>query len=199
MKTTGISTAHEVAVCIPSLRAVAMVLTSNRERADNLVEDAIIRVLTGSELAPPGTKIRVWMFTILHQLHYAALIKNRVGIPPIGDVVARPPTSQSNREDGLVSGDFRRAFWQLDDREREVLILEEANGLSCEEVAKVCGCTTIMIHMRASRARHKLLRTLSDASGEIRRSGVAVSLEITTLRAAQARKVNGSAAGAAPP
>jgi len=199
MKATGISTAHEVAVCVPSLRAVAMVLARNLRRADNLVEDVIIRVLTGSELALPGTKVRVWMFTILHQLHYAALIKNLVGIRPIGDVVADAPDALPSWGDSLLSADFRRAFWQLGDEEREVLMLEAANGLSCEEIANVCGCTTSMIDMRASRARHKLLRTLSVASGEIRRSGVAVSLEITTLRAGQSREVSGSAAGVASP
>jgi RNA polymerase sigma-70 factor (ECF subfamily) len=199
MKTTGISTAHEVAVCVPSLRAVAMVLTSNRERADNLVEDVIIRVLSGSELAPPRTKVKVWMFTILHQLHYAALIKNHLGIRSIGDAVADTPGSLPSREDGLVSSDFRRAFWQLGDKEREVLILEATNDLSREEIANVCGCATSLIDMRASRACRKLLRTLSAPSGGIRRSGVAVSLEITPARAGQPREVSGSAAEVAPP
>jgi len=62
----------------------------------------------------------------------------------------------------LEFGDFRRAFWQLGDGSREVLILVGASGLSYQDAATVCGCRKGTMMSRMSRARRELLRALED-------------------------------------
>jgi RNA polymerase sigma-70 factor (ECF subfamily) len=159
LKTTGLSVTSDVALCIPALRAVSRSLTGDRERADGFVEDVIIRLLTDPQPAPPGIKLRVWMLAILHNLHRAESSRADVATQSTSDGIGKP-VMPSNVAAGLASDDFRRAFWGLSDGEREVLILEEASGMSREEVATVCGCTTSLIASRLSWARQKLVRAL---------------------------------------
>jgi len=153
-------TGAELMVCVAPLRAVARILTGDRERADDLAEKAIIQVFADPQPRPPGAKLKTWMFTILHNLYYCEQSRKRAPTQSVGDMVAEPPPTLSREEESLVFRDFGRAFRQLGDGEREVLILEGASGLSCEEVAKVCGCTAAAIGTRVSSARQKLLRAI---------------------------------------
>jgi RNA polymerase sigma-70 factor (ECF subfamily) len=168
---TTIRPSSNIAACIPALRAVSLTLTGDRQRADDLVERAIRQAQSDPQPMPTGPKVRVWMFSILHDLHYSGsgLDQRRAAIQPIDDRRADTPPTASSQEGYLLSeDDFRKAFWQLDAHEREVLILVEASGLSRHEVAKVCCCTTRTIDVCVSRARQKLLLTLSPPSEEIR-------------------------------
>ena len=54
---------------IPRLRRYARALTSNRERADDLVQDTLVRALVKEHLWQPGTDLRAWLFTIMHNQH----------------------------------------------------------------------------------------------------------------------------------
>ena len=153
---------HDLIACMPHLRAFARFLTGNRERADDLVQDTIVRALTAAHQYQPGTNLKAWMFTILRNQHYNDLRKNRIRLqslddPSVGEATA-PPTQDAH----LEFGDFRRAFWQLGEDQREVLILIGASGLSYEEAARVCSCPTGTIKSRVSRARRELLKTLRD-------------------------------------
>ena len=51
---------------IPRLRRYARALTRASDRADNLVQDTLLRALTKLHLWQPGTDIRAWLFTIMH-------------------------------------------------------------------------------------------------------------------------------------
>jgi RNA polymerase sigma-70 factor (ECF subfamily) len=79
---------------------------------------------------------------------------------------AIPPTQES----ALEFCDFRRAFWQLGEDHREVLMLVGASGLSYEEAAKICQCAVGTIKSRVSRARDELTKLLSDDTVKISRA-----------------------------
>src|SRR5271169_7095165 len=51
---------------IPRLRRYARALTRAADRADDLVQDTLVRALTKGHLWEPGTDIRAWLFTIMH-------------------------------------------------------------------------------------------------------------------------------------
>jgi RNA polymerase sigma factor (sigma-70 family) len=51
---------------IPPLRRYARALTRNRERADDLVQDTLSRALVKEQFWQPGTNLRAWLFTIMH-------------------------------------------------------------------------------------------------------------------------------------
>ena len=51
---------------IPRLRRYARGLTRASDRADDLVQDTLLRALTKLHLWQPGTDLRAWLFTIMH-------------------------------------------------------------------------------------------------------------------------------------
>ena len=51
---------------IPRLRRYARALTRAADRADDLVQDTLLRALAKGHLWQPGTDIRAWLFTIMH-------------------------------------------------------------------------------------------------------------------------------------
>lgn len=152
----------ELITCVPHLRAFAWFLARNRDRADDLVQDTIVRALSEAHRFQAGTNLKAWMFTILRNLHYNELRKYRIRLQSLDDPVAYEAPMLPSQLASLEFGDFRRAFWQLADDRREALILIGASGLSCEEAAKVCGCAKGTIKSRMSRARRELLRILED-------------------------------------
>jgi RNA polymerase sigma-70 factor (ECF subfamily) len=56
--------------------------------------------------------------------------------------------------------DFRAAFEQLPDEQREVLILVGAQGFSYEDAAEMCGCAVGTVKSRANRGRKRLAELL---------------------------------------
>src|ERR1700761_8492752 len=54
---------------IPRLRRYARALTRDASRADDLVQTCLVRALAKSHLWQPGTDLRAWLFTLLHNQH----------------------------------------------------------------------------------------------------------------------------------
>jgi RNA polymerase sigma-70 factor, ECF subfamily len=151
---------------IPHLRAFARSLTRNREQADDLVHDAVVRALSAANQFRPGTNFKAWMFTILRNLYYNEGRKDRARCVSLDGLTIEVESTPATQEASLEFRDFRRAYWQLSDAHREVLILVGASGLSYEEAAQVCHCAVGTIKSRISRARHELAELLSgDAPG----------------------------------
>lgn len=151
----------EVITVMPHLRAFARFLTGHRERADDLVQDAVVRALTAAHQFQPGTNFKAWMFTILRNLFYNEGRKAKVKLDPLDDVTANQHAMGPTQEAGLEFDDFRRAFWRLTEEQREVLILVGASGVSYEEAAEICQCAVGTIKSRVSRARTQLSKILT--------------------------------------
>ena len=167
MMTTAIQATSNVGekdllACVPHLRAFAWFLAKNRDRADDLVHDTIVRALTPGHQFHAGIKLKDWMFAILRNLHYNEARKNRVHVQVLDDLLTYEPTVLPSQMAKLEFGDFRRAFWQLADHQREALILVGVSGLSYDEAARVCECPKGTIKRRVSRARRELLQILED-------------------------------------
>ena len=154
---------------LPHLRAFARSLTRRREQADDLVNDAVVRALAAAEQFQPNTNFKAWMFTILRNLYYNEGRKNRPTVP-FDEVEALTHSIPPSQHAALEFCDFRRAFWQLSDDHREVLILVGASGMSYEEASGICGCAVGTIKSRVSRARSELLRLMANDALEISRT-----------------------------
>src|SRR5208282_565005 len=69
---------------IPRLRRYARALTRDSSRADDLVQSCLMRALAKSHLWQPGTDLRAWLFTILHNQHVndvRSALREGVAIP----------------------------------------------------------------------------------------------------------------------
>jgi RNA polymerase sigma-70 factor (ECF subfamily) len=145
---------------VPHVRAFARSLTRNREEADDLTHDAVVRALGAMNQFTPGTNFKAWIFTILRNLYYNGRRRQSSRFSSIDDMPGLEPSIEPSQESALAFNDFRRAFFQLTDVHREVLTLVGAGGLSYEEAAAVCDCRVGTVKSRVSRARAELKELL---------------------------------------
>jgi RNA polymerase sigma-70 factor (ECF subfamily) len=155
---------------VPHLRAFARSLTRNRDQADDLVNDTIVRAIAASNQFTPGTNFRAWVFTILRNLFYNQGRRGKSRFSSLDDLTVDEPSESATQESSLEFCDFRRAFWQLPDHHREALILVGASGLNYEDAARICGCQVGTMKSRVSRARTELRRLLDGDELSARRS-----------------------------
>ena len=62
---------------IPRLRRYARALTRSADRADDLVQETLLRAISKSHLWQTGTDIRAWLFTIMHN-HYVNMVRRAI-------------------------------------------------------------------------------------------------------------------------
>lgn len=154
----------EVVAMIPALRAFAWSVSRNGSDADDLVQDTLIKAWTHRDKFEPGTNLRAWLFTILRNTYYTAVVRRRREVRDEDGIHARKLSAPPAQEWGLAMQSLQQALDQLPAEHREALILVGAAGLSYEEAAEICGCALGTIKSRVNRARARLLRLL-DARG----------------------------------
>ena len=76
--------------------------------------------------------------------------------------------------------DFNRAFDQLNDEQREALVLVGAGGFSYEEAAETCGVAVGTIKSRVNRARKQLVEILQMSDDEVMEATDIVTTGIVT-------------------
>jgi RNA polymerase sigma-70 factor (ECF subfamily) len=149
---------------IPRLRRYAMALARDRARADDLVQDCLVRALEKAHLWEPGTNLRAWLFTILHNQHVNDVRRRmREGVStPIEDT-ALPVTVSPSQESACQLKAVDRAMAMLPQEQRATLLLIGLEGFSYEEAAEILRVPVGTIRSRLSRGR-ATLRELLDAT-----------------------------------
>ena len=74
---------------IPRLRRYARALTRNADRADDLVQDTLLRAVAKAHLWQPGTDLRAWLFTVMHNQHINA-VRREMRDDNTGDIAQMP-------------------------------------------------------------------------------------------------------------
>jgi RNA polymerase sigma-70 factor, ECF subfamily len=150
----------DILACLPHLRAFARSLTGDRDRADDLVQDAVLRALSAASQYTPGTNFKAWIFTILRNLYFNEFRRNRALMRPLEAADLEIHATAPSQQAGLEFDDFRRAFRTLPAEQREALVLVGADGFRYEEAAAICGCPVGTIKSRVARARSEIERLL---------------------------------------
>ena len=147
----------DVVALIPSLRAFAWSLSHNAAEADDLVQDTLTKAWTHREKFELGTNLRAWLFTILRNTYYTAVVRRRREVQDEDGKMAATLGEQPSQDWSLAVRSLRIALAKLPDEHREALVLVGAAGLTYEEAAEICGCALGTIKSRVNRARAKLL------------------------------------------
>jgi RNA polymerase sigma-70 factor (ECF subfamily) len=147
---------HAIEEHIPRLRRYARALVGNGPAADDLVQDTLERAWSKFHLWKPGTDLRAWMFSIMHNV-YVNQIKSRRSHPmeTIDDDALQLPVP-ANQQDALMMRDLERGLRQLPDEQREVLLLVGLEQMAYGEVAQVLDIPIGTVMSRLSRGREKL-------------------------------------------
>ena len=136
-----------IAQLLPELRAAARMLTRSRVEADDLVQEAVLRMLRSLDgFEPPHgmeddprAAMRPWALTVLRNTFRENWRRakrerlHRESTPP--DL----PPPQAEQETAHEIRDLGRALSHLSPALREALVLVAARGLSHEEAATICG------------------------------------------------------------
>ncbi|MEL6610119.1 MAG: RNA polymerase sigma factor [Pseudomonadota bacterium] len=145
---------------LPSLRAFALSLTRNGAIADDMVQDTLVKAWTNIEKFEAGTNMRAWLFTILRNTYYSNRRKAQREVADVDGIFTESMAEKPAHDGRLQMNDFRAAFAQLPDEQRETLILVGANGFSYDEAADMCGVQVGTIKSRANRGRKRLAELL---------------------------------------
>ena len=141
---------------VPSLRAFAISLCGNVDRADDLVQETLLRAMANIDSFQPGTNMSAWLFTILRNLFRSEYRKRRREVEDTDGSYAESLTSHPEQHGRIEFEEFRKALSQLPPDQREALILVGASGFSYEEAASICECAVGTIKSRVNRARTRL-------------------------------------------
>jgi RNA polymerase sigma-70 factor (ECF subfamily) len=154
-------TRDSILAAIPNLRAFAISLSGNVDRADDLVQETVLRALANIDSFQPGTNMPAWLFTILRNLFRSEYRKRRREVEDATGMYAESMKSQPEQASRLEFEELRLALAQLPDDQREAVILVGASGFSYEEAAAICECAVGTIKSRVNRARNRLAELMS--------------------------------------
>jgi RNA polymerase sigma-70 factor (ECF subfamily) len=158
----------DLLAAIPSLRAFAVSLSGNPDRADDLVQETLVKAWGNLDGFTEGTNLAAWLFTILRNIYFSEYRKRRREVPDPDRLIAGRVADAPAQPGHMDFLDFRAALAALPADQREALILIGASGLSYEEAARICDCAVGTMKSRVNRARNRLVEMLSiESAGDI--------------------------------
>jgi RNA polymerase sigma-70 factor, ECF subfamily len=151
---------------VPGLRAFAVSLCGNIDRADDLVQETLVRAIAHIDHFQPGTNLNAWMATILRNCFLSEARKRCREVEDAEGSYVGGLRSAPEQESRIELQEFRAALAKLPFEQREALLLVGAAGFSYEDTAAICRTSTGTIKSRINRARTRLAALLSiDGAG----------------------------------
>jgi len=160
------SLSAQIVACLPNLRAFARSIANNPSRADDLVQETIVKALANLDSFREGTNLVAWLFTILRNHYYSELRSRRREVEDADGLHAGRLVSQPAQISNLEMRDFQSALSELPDEQREALVLVGGSGFSYEDAASICGCAVGTIKSRVNRARKRLNESLDPEAAD---------------------------------
>lgn len=153
---------QELATVIPHLRAFGRSLSGNRDLADDLVQETLMKAWAARQRFQAGTNMRAWTFIILRNLYLSQMRRARFKGEWDDLVADRLLAAPAGQDRYLELDDIQRALLHLPEAQREALILVGAGGFAYEEAAEICGVAVGTIKSRVARGRVALEQLLND-------------------------------------
>ena len=177
---------------LPRLRIYALSLTRDRDRADDLVQETVVKSLAGRHSFRPGTNFAAWLFRIQRNEFISGLRRQRSTVP-MDDAIANTLSHKPTQENGLIMREFTAAFCHLAGCQREALLLAVLEGWSYQQIADYSGVSVGTVKSRVSRGRATLKRLLvGDES-----AGDDTTVEDTAIDEVGPRSIGGATVAAA--
>ncbi|HEX6957349.1 MAG TPA: sigma-70 family RNA polymerase sigma factor [Ferrovibrio sp.] len=177
---------------IPALRAWAHSLCHNRDLADDLIQETLTKAWANRQAFVLGTSMRAWLYTILRNTYYNLLRQKRREVADAEGRHAESMVAQPAQQAKLELQEVAQALYKLPLKQREVLILIGASGLSYEEAAMICDCSIGTIKSRLSRARQAMAAMLDGGAGGENEGGKSSNVEALLRKVGRTREVEGA-------
>jgi RNA polymerase sigma-70 factor (ECF subfamily) len=151
----------ELVATLPRLRRYARLLAGDRNRADDLMQDALARAIERESAFHAGQNLRAWLFALMHNLFVDGLRqKEAIDWSANPDIASEPADSS----DPAQMREIFDALEQLPVDQRAVLVLVGVEGLRYREAAEVLGLPVGTVMSRLARAREKMQGLLGQAA-----------------------------------
>ncbi len=152
------------------LYATALRLTRNRADAEDLVQDTFVKAFRFTDRFEPGTNLKAWMFTILHNTW-----RNRVrdaardAVDVDSELVeqaaateglAAPETPERILLRETLDADLQAALDEMPEAFRTAVWLRDVEEFSYAEIAGMLGVPLGTVMSRISRGRRMLFERL---------------------------------------
>jgi len=134
-----------------------LVLSGNRDTAEDLVQATCVRALERSHQFQPGTRLDRWLISILHSIWLNEVRSRKVrqgqGLVDADVVLVFDGLRQT--ETNILAGQVLREVQDLPEAQREAVYLVYVEGLTYREAADTLAVPigTIMSRLAAARAR----------------------------------------------
>jgi RNA polymerase sigma-70 factor, ECF subfamily len=147
---------EQLVAAIPGLRAFGLSLTARGDRADDLVQETLMKAWKHYDSFEPGSNMKAWLYTILRNEFYTQLRKRKREVEDADGFYSSRVAVHAEQEGHLDMADLRGALAHLPEDQREAIILVGASGFSYEEAAEICSVAVGTIKSRVNRARARL-------------------------------------------
>ncbi len=156
----------QMIAAIPGLRAFGLSLTARGDRADDLVQETLMKAWKHSASFEQGTNMKAWLYTILRNEFYSQLRKRKREVEDADGFYSGKVAVHAEQDGHLDMADLRVALAKLPEDQREAIILVGASGFSYEEAADICSVAVGTIKSRVNRARARLAVLLQIGANE---------------------------------
>lgn len=160
---------HDAVAYLDSLYATALRLTRDRAAADDLVQDTYLKAVRFAHRFEPGTNLRAWLFTILHntfrnERRDAGRDPVEVDSDIVADAAERGPAADSPEHQllrGTLDHRLQAALDALPDTFRQAVWLRDVEDFAYAEIAGMLGIPVGTVMSRIARGRRLLHQHLS--------------------------------------
>jgi len=161
------------------LLRLAHATVGSRAVAEEVVQDTWLAVVRGVERFEGRSSLKTWLFRILiNRSRSAATKEQRAGRPDDsgderfdeGGAWIDPPEPWADRADDRIvaaqlAGRVQELLPQLNDTQREIIVLRDVEGLSAPETAELLGISDgnqrVLLHRARARVRELLAAEMS--------------------------------------
>nr|WP_199224837.1 sigma-70 family RNA polymerase sigma factor [Falsochrobactrum shanghaiense] len=144
----------DLVAMIPALRAFARSFYRDKENAEDLVQETLLKALANRQRYIPFSPLKSWLFTIMRNTFCTNYRMQQREIPGRGEYFIA--TVDASQEVVMETKDVEIALQSLPAKYRNVLSLVVLEGKSYELTAQLCGCSIGTVKSRLHRARRKL-------------------------------------------
>ena len=146
--------------CMPQLRAFARSLCRDRDEADDLTQEALLKAWQSRQSFAPGTNFKAWAFTILRNHFYSNRRRAWRSVRWDQDTAELIPAASDAAVWAAELSDLFRALMSLNEEQREAVMLVGAGQYSYCDAAQMCSCAIGTTKSRVARARQNLLSAM---------------------------------------
>jgi RNA polymerase sigma-70 factor (ECF subfamily) len=157
--------------CLARLWRYAVVLSSSRDTADDLVQATCVRAIERADQFTPGTRLDRWLFAILRSIWLNQIRARRIreGGGLVEAEQALTFDGAHDTEVNILTGQVLSALGRLPEAQRETALMVFAEGYTYAEAAEALCVPIGTVMSRLGTVRAAVARLKSDLGSNDRR------------------------------